>query len=125
MNKKTLIIGGSVLAAALVFGGVGAGIGAAVAESDGVDNDDAVTTSQPAVQENTSTPGPTAAGAPTQAEIDSATRAALEATTDGTVTEVERSNDLDHAWEVEVTFADGHDVEVQLDADFALVRIDD
>lgn len=54
----------------------------------------------------------------------SAEKAALAATTKGTVTDVERSDDRDHAWEVEVTFANGTDVDVELTKSFELVRID-
>jgi hypothetical protein len=54
----------------------------------------------------------------------SAEKAALAATDKGTVTDVERSDDRDHAWEVEVTFANGTDVDVELTKGFDLVRID-
>ena len=54
----------------------------------------------------------------------SAEKAALAATSKGTVTDVERSDDRDHAWEVEVTFANGTDVDVELTTGFELVRID-
>ena len=53
-----------------------------------------------------------------------AEKAALAATKKGKVTDVERSNDSDHAWEVEVTFANGTDVDVELTDTFTLVRID-
>jgi uncharacterized membrane protein YkoI len=54
----------------------------------------------------------------------SAEKAALDAAGPGTVTDLDRSDDTDHAWEVEVTAADGRDVDVELDAQFAVVRID-
>jgi len=54
----------------------------------------------------------------------SAEKAALDAAGPGTVTDLDRSDDTDHAWEVEVTGADGRDVDVDLDAQFAVVRID-
>jgi len=54
----------------------------------------------------------------------SAEKAALDAAGPGTVTDLDRSDDTDHAWEVEVTGADGRDVDVELDAQFAVVRID-
>jgi len=54
----------------------------------------------------------------------SAEKAALAATGKGKVTDVERSNDRDHAWEVEVTFTNGTDVDVELTDTFKLVRID-
>jgi uncharacterized membrane protein YkoI len=41
------------------------------------------------------------------------------------VTALDRSDDADHAWEVEVTGADGRDVDVELDASFGVVRVDD
>lgn len=50
--------------------------------------------------------------------------AAIAAAGPGTVTDLDRSDDGDHSWEVEVTAADGRDVDVELDADFGLVRID-
>jgi uncharacterized membrane protein YkoI len=56
------------------------------------------------------------------ADADRATEAALAHTGEGTVTEVERSDDADHVWEVEVTLADGTDVDVELDADFAVTK---
>ena len=149
MKKKTpLIIGGAALAALLVFGGAGVALGS----SDVFDgDDDGVTNSQSTSNRDdndrdrdddsddrsddvvvtpsatpTASPTATAYAAPTAAETDSASQAALAAAGgDGTVTEVERSDDADHAWEVEVTFADGRDVDVELDADFGLVRIDD
>ena len=54
----------------------------------------------------------------------SAEEAALDAAGTGTITDLDRSDDTDHAWEVEVTGADGRDVDVELDAQFAVVRID-
>ena len=54
----------------------------------------------------------------------SAEEAALAAAGPGTVTDLDRSDDADHAWEVEVTGADGRDVDVELDAQFVVVRID-
>ncbi|NQX28278.1 PepSY domain-containing protein [Microbacteriaceae bacterium VKM Ac-2854] len=58
------------------------------------------------------------------AELQQASDAALAAVGGGTVTEAERSDDADHAFEVEVTRADGTDVDVELDAAFAVVRTD-
>ena len=43
----------------------------------------------------------------------------------GTVTEVDRSDDGGHAYEVEVTRADGTQAEVELDAKFAVVHVDE
>lgn len=47
--------------------------------------------------------------------------AALAHADGGEVTEVERSDDADHAWEVEVRLANGGDLDVELDAAFAVV----
>ena len=64
--------------------------------------------------------------APISAEDrDAAVAAALLAVGEGTVTDVDRSDDSDHAWEVEVTFADGRDVDVELDSSFTVVHIDE
>jgi uncharacterized membrane protein YkoI len=53
----------------------------------------------------------------------SAEQAALAEVGSGTVTELERSDDFDHAWEVEITGAAGRDTDVELDADFAVVNV--
>ena len=64
------------------------------------------------------------AAAPISAEErTSAEQAALAEVGSGTVTGLERSDDLDHAWEVEITGTDGRDTDVELDADFAVVRV--
>ena len=63
----------------------------------------------------------------TDADRDAASAAALAtlpAGTTGTVTEVERSDDFDHAYEVEITLDNGQDVDVELDASFAVVKVD-
>jgi len=60
----------------------------------------------------------------TDAERASATAAAIAAVGEGTVTDLDRSDDADHAFEVEVTFADGTDADVELDANFVMVDID-
>lgn len=60
----------------------------------------------------------------TDDEKASAEKAAL-AEVDGTVTDVDRSDDAGHAYEVEVTRADGTDVDLELDETFAVVRVDD
>jgi uncharacterized membrane protein YkoI len=59
------------------------------------------------------------------AERASASAAALAQVGAGVVTDVDRSDDVDHAWEVEVTFADGRDVDVELDRNFVVVRVDE
>jgi uncharacterized membrane protein YkoI len=61
----------------------------------------------------------------TDAERAGAEQAALAEVGDGTVTDIDRSDDADHAFEVEVTFADGRDVDVELTTDFEVVRVDD
>ena len=132
MNKKTLILGGAVLVGALVLAGGGVALGA----SDVFDGDDDRVATSTTTRDDARTGErddrddstgvePTTAATADPADVDAASSAALAAAGDGTVTEVERSDDLDHAWEVEVTFADGRDVEVELDSEFALVRIDD
>lgn len=60
----------------------------------------------------------------TDAERASAEAAALAAVA-GTVTDIDRSDDADHAFEVEVTRADGTQADVELDEAFAVVRIDE
>ena len=63
----------------------------------------------------------------TDADRDAASAAALAtlpAGTVGTITEVERSDDFDHAFEVEITLENGQDVDVELDAGFAVVKVD-
>jgi uncharacterized membrane protein YkoI len=61
----------------------------------------------------------------TDAERTGAEQAALAEVGDGTVTDIDRSDDADHTFEVEVTFADGRDVDVELTTDFQVVRVDD
>ena len=58
----------------------------------------------------------------TDAEIASVTDAALAEAGGGTVTDVDRSDDLDHAFEADVLLADGDELEVDLAEDFSVVR---
>lgn len=58
-------------------------------------------------------------------ELARASEAALAAVGSGTVTDAERSDDADHAYEVEVTRDDGTDVDVDLDSSFAVVATED
>ncbi|MBO0983037.1 PepSY domain-containing protein [Rathayibacter sp. SD072] len=58
-------------------------------------------------------------------ELARASEAALAAVGTGTVTEAERSDDADHAYDVEVTREDGTDVDVDLGTDFAVVATND
>lgn len=53
-----------------------------------------------------------------------ASKAALAHVGSGTVTEVDASDDADHAWEVEIDLGDGKDADVELDADFTVVKVD-
>ena len=57
-------------------------------------------------------------------ERSSAEQAALAEVGSGTVTELDRSDDADHAWEVEVTADDGRDIDIELDANFTVVKVD-
>ncbi|PJJ72690.1 YpeB-like protein with putative protease inhibitory function [Diaminobutyricimonas aerilata] len=57
----------------------------------------------------------------TDDEIARAADAALAETGGGEVVDVDRSDDADHAFEVEVRLADGTEVEVELDESFAVV----
>lgn len=65
---------------------------------------------------------PAATDAAGTADRARAEAAALAHVGSGTVTEFDRSDDRDHVYEVEVTLADGRDVDVELDANFAVVR---
>ncbi|MCJ1702364.1 PepSY domain-containing protein [Rathayibacter sp. VKM Ac-2926] len=58
-------------------------------------------------------------------ELTRASEAAIAAVGGRTVTEAERSDDADHAFDVEVTRADGTDVDVDLDASYAVVRTEE
>ncbi|SDM70518.1 hypothetical protein SAMN05216368_10255 [Cryobacterium flavum] len=55
----------------------------------------------------------------------SAEAAALAAIGSGRVTDFDRDDDWDHVYEVEVTLDNGSDRDVELDANFVVVRIDD
>ena len=60
----------------------------------------------------------------TEAEKASATKAAL-AEVAGTVTDIDRSDDADHAFEVEVTRDDGTEADIDLDEKFVVVFVDE
>ncbi|MET0954415.1 MAG: hypothetical protein ABWY68_00600 [Cryobacterium sp.] len=63
----------------------------------------------------------------TEADRSAASTAALAAMTAGTVgtvTEVERSDDFDHAYEVEVTLENGEDIDVELDEAFTVLKVE-
>jgi len=133
MNKKTMWIGGAGIAlVALLVGG-----GVAYAVTDGFDDDDDDRgTSQSNQQQGGSDSNADnrddddyyddndADDAPiTDAERESAENAALAEAGGGTVTGLERSDDKDHAWEVEVTL-DGRDIDIELDEKFVVTRVD-
>ena len=98
MKKKTWIIAGAA-AAVIVLGGTGI----AYAATDGFDTDNDRLSGQ---------------------DLESASAAALDAVGEGTVSEAERSDDLDHDYTVEVRLDNGDDVDVELDESFEVVRID-
>ena len=129
-----LWVAGAGIALALLLGGTAVG----VAIADAIGDDDGIELSR-------SDDSPSQAPAPvpvpsnsnddafddnggdnsvSPADADKASQAALSAVGSGTVTEVELSDDADHVWEVEVTLADGSDVDVRLDGNFSVVRID-
>jgi uncharacterized membrane protein YkoI len=93
-----------------------------------VDNDDNGTSTTAPSDAAPSTTAPTNVDADnvplTDSERSSAEAAALAEVGSGTVTDIDRSDDADHAFEVEVTQADGTDVDVELDSTFAVVRVD-
>jgi len=60
----------------------------------------------------------------TAAEASQATAAALKATKGGTADDVERDDENGAMWEVEVTRADGSEVDVRLDSNYKVVAID-
>ncbi len=55
---------------------------------------------------------------------DKAADAALAEVGGGTVVSIELSDDADHVYEVEIDLGDGKDADVELDADFAVVKVD-
>jgi uncharacterized membrane protein YkoI len=98
MQKKTAWIAGSAIGLALILGG--AGVGWAVSNSS--NSDDSLSSSA----------------------LEQASAVALAAVGEGTVSNAELSDDLDHAYAIEVTRADGSEVDVLLDEAFAVVRIE-
>jgi hypothetical protein len=97
IQRKYLIVGGSVLA--IAAGGTGAAL------ATGVGGDDEGSLS-----------GPSA---------DKATAAALEITHGGTANAVERDSENGATYEVEVTKPDGNTVDVRLDENYNLVVVED
>lgn len=58
-------------------------------------------------------------------ELQKASDAAIAAAGgEGTVTDAERSDDADHAFDVEVRLADGTEIDVDLDAAFGVLKVD-
>ena len=128
MKKKTMWIGGSAIALALVIGSAGV----AVAVTDAFDDDDNDTTMSQVERSDDNRPNSNSNSNSntdsddlpiTDAEREAVSEAAL-AEVDGTVTDIDRSDDADHAWEVEVLLADGLDVDVELDADYEVTFVD-
>lgn len=97
MKKKTIWIASSAAAAVVVLGGTAI----AIASTDAFDDDRVTGT-----------------------ELDRASAAALAEVGEGTVTDVDRSDDLDHTYSVDVRLDDGTEVDVELDERFAVVFVD-
>ena len=60
----------------------------------------------------------------TDEEARQVTEAAIAAAGGGTVTDIDRSDDPGEAWEVEVLLDNGDEVDVELAADYSVVRVD-
>lgn len=101
MQKKTMIIGSAAASGVLLLGGV-----AAVNASDGA----GLTGGE---RDDTPLTGST---------LSKASDAAIEAAGGGKVTETERSDDGDSAYDVEVTLDNGDQVDVELNEDFNVVH---
>jgi uncharacterized membrane protein YkoI len=127
-RTKKFWIGGIAAAVALVL----ASVGITLAVTEGFDDDrDDDTTSQEVRTDGGDTTGTADATDADDVAISDADRSKAEkaalATPEakgGTVTDVERSNDADHAYEVDVQLADGTDVDVELDESFSVTRVD-
>jgi uncharacterized membrane protein YkoI len=105
----------------------GAPAGTAPAAGAGSDDSDDRTDSTDGTTGTDDAAGTTALPALTDADRESASAAALatlDAGTVGTVTEVERSDDFDHAYEVEITLENGEDIDVELDEAFTVLKVD-
>jgi len=139
MQKRTMIIGGVGAAVALVL--VGAGITFAATEL--FDDDDRVSAVQdtnpgtPNSGPSSGVPSSTPSSSPTGSYTDDdgnrltdeertkVEAAALAATGGGRVTDIDREDDeSDHLYDVEVTFDDGSDWDLEITADFQVVEID-
>ena len=105
----------------------GAPAGSAPAAGAGSDDSDDRTDSTDGTTGTDDAAGTTALPALTDADRESASAAALatlDAGTVGTVTEVDRSDDFDHAYEVEITLENGEDIDVELDEAFTVLKVD-
>ena len=60
----------------------------------------------------------------TDEEAREVTEAAIAAAGGGTVTDIDRSDDPGEAWEVEVLLENGDEVDVELAADYSVLRVD-
>ncbi|MDY0892166.1 PepSY domain-containing protein [Frigoribacterium sp. CFBP9030] len=89
-------------------------------DADDRDGDDVATGSAPGAP----TTGDRDDAELTGADYDRASAAAIEAAGGGVVTDADRSDDRDVAYEVDVRLDDGTEVDVDLDADFGVVRTD-
>lgn len=125
MREKAVLIMG-LAAAAVILGGATVAVAASARTSDdqsltrmGVSVDRPVQVSTPTgpEQDDDSNLAPL-----NTADRDQAANAALAAVGQGTVSEVERENDGNVAYEVEVRLDNGSEVEVGLGADFAVLN---
>lgn len=131
-RTKKFWIGGIAAAVALVL----ASVGITLAVTDGFDDmgdDDATsqdvrTDSDDTASDDATTTTSTDSDdvAIDDADREKAEKAALAVpeAKGGTVTDVERSNDADHAYEVDIALEDGTDVDVELDKSFSVTRVD-
>jgi len=130
-RSKKFWIGGIAAAVALVLASVG--ITLAVTEGFDDDRDDDMTSQEvrtdggdaggDASNTNTTDADDAAISDADRTKAEKAALAVPEAK-GGTVTDVERSNDADHAFEVDVQLEDGTDVDVELDDSFTVTRVD-
>ena len=90
------------------------------------DNDDGsyVPSASPAPSAAATTTPTASTAEQAAAEQASAEAAALSVVGSGRVTEFDRSDDADHRYEVEVTLDNGQDVDVELDAAFVVLTVD-
>jgi hypothetical protein len=118
-NEKKLIAG-AVAAAVLVFG-VGTAVAAQQGTLPGQEDEPAIAGTVSAAQENEAGEGKDSDESLTGSPARQAADAALRATGGGTVLEVERGDDPNAAYEVEVRRTDGSIAEVMLDGNFDVI----